>query len=108
MSQEWNSFMLQLQLSEESRVARRPRFGHRPHPPSPSSTAAATIAAAEMTSEIDMKTGWVWVFNPAAPGSTGSKDDTLWFEFKVQNLLLMLSFAWNFVGTFMEAPSRLK
>jgi hypothetical protein len=45
-------------------------------------TTAATRLAA-MTALPTMDPGWIWAFNPDAPGSLGAKDDVLWFEFKV-------------------------
>jgi hypothetical protein len=44
---------------------------------------AATRQLAAMSALPTMDPGWIWAFNPDAPGSLGAKDDMLWFEFKV-------------------------
>jgi hypothetical protein len=98
MAQDWNSFILQLQHCEKSRVAQRPKSDRHP-PPSLRAAPAETSADSKMaTFKPEMVTGRVWCFNPDAPGSTGSKEDALWFDFKVKTVLFLpFSYFWKAV-----------
>jgi hypothetical protein len=69
MVKNWNTFMLQLQ--ETRGIFWLCVVGRQ--------------QTAAMTTIPTMEPGYIFCYNPDAPGSMGAKDDVLWFEFKVSN-----------------------